>query len=56
MRKLNIEKFDDAELKDLIKPNHLAVVGHLSSAKSEKISYKGINAEVSTPAPSSMGS
>ena len=56
MRKLNIEKFDETELKDLIKPNHLAVAGDLSSAKSEKVSHKGLNAEASTPVPSSMGS
>jgi hypothetical protein len=56
MRKLNIEKFDETELKDLIKPNHLAVAGDISSAKSEKVSHNGLNAGASTPVPSSMGS
>ena len=51
-----ISLFDETELKDLIKPNHLAVAGDLSSAKSEKISHNGLNAGASTPVPSSMGS
>ena len=59
MKKLNIQKFDETELKDLIKPNHLAVIGDISSPKSEKLSLgdgKGLNGEVCTPVPSSMGS
>jgi hypothetical protein len=56
MKKLSFQKFDETELKDLINPNHLAVAGDLSRPISEKLSHKGLCAEASTPAPSSMGS
>ena len=59
MERLNIQKFDKSELKDLIKPEHLAVVGDLSSPNSQKLSLEVLkvsNTDLCTPLPSSKGS
>ena len=59
MKKLNFYKFDDTELKDLMKHDHLAVLGDFLSPKSEKLRLrekKAVNAKMCTPDPSSMGS